>query len=67
MIDKVFPEKMKSARLAQELSFDDLAIKTKLTAKYLRDIESGRRIGSILSLVSIAKNLGLSLDDIYGL
>jgi len=67
MIDKVFPRKMKEARLEKDLSVEQLAELTGRTTAYLFDIESGRRIGSIDTLVSIAKALGLSLDDIYGL
>lgn len=66
MIDTIFPEKMKSARARKGLTLEQLATLTGLTASFLSDIESGRRIGSIRSLVKISKALGLSLDDIYG-
>ena len=67
MMDKVFPEKMKQARTKQNLTIEALAELTNLSASYLFDIESGRRVGTIKSLVTIAKALGLSLDDIYDL
>lgn len=67
MLDKIFPKKMKEARNKQNLTIEALAESTKLTTAYLYDIESGRKRGSIISLVTIAKALGLSLDDIYDL
>lgn len=67
MIDTVFSDKMKAARSRNNWTLEQLSEKTELTAAYLFDIESGRRTGSIKSLVKIAKALGLSLDEIYNI
>lgn len=53
---------IRSARLAQDLSQEQLALKAEVDRTYLGRVERGDSVVAVLVLISIAKALGLSLE-----
>lgn len=56
-LKEIYAENLKSKRNELGIKQDKLAEKIGLSEKYISDLETGRRIGSFETLVSIAKAL----------
>jgi transcriptional regulator with XRE-family HTH domain len=58
-------QKLRSARLSQNLSLRELATKVEVSASLLSQIENGKANPSVRSLHSIAEALSLSVDHFF--
>lgn len=59
---KIIGEIISSKRINLKLTQQELAEKTKLSRSYIADIEAGRYIPSVKSLIAIASVLKLDLN-----
>lgn len=57
----------KTLRLRQDLSHNKLSIKAGITRPAISQIESGKRIPTLLVCLKISRALGVSLGDIIAL
>lgn len=56
-LQKLYADNIKAKRLELNLKQDKLAEEVSLSEKYISDLETGRRIGSFETLVSLANAL----------
>lgn len=58
--------KIKEARLKKNLSQESLAEKCNLSSAYISYVEQGKKKLSLKSIISIANNLGVTVDLLLG-
>lgn len=59
---KVVGEKIKEARIKKGLTQKELSEKTGLSRSYISDMENGRYIPSVKTLLTVAKELKVNLN-----
>lgn len=60
-------EKIKNARMEKKLTLEKLSERIGISRNFLWEIEAGRKAPAIQTLYGISRELGISVDYIFGL
>lgn len=64
-IKRELRKNIKQARVKANLTQDQLAEKVDLSVQFIRDIESGKNVGSVVSLLNIFRELNLTPNQVF--
>lgn len=63
-LKKILSENIKSARLSSNLTQEQLSEVSNISLDFFKDIEGGRSIGSLLTLIKLCKSLNTTPNEL---